>query len=335
MDDAPRLATDLLVQLRRLTGFDLVMTTRCVGEEWRVVAATESSYGVEAGDTFRWSDSICSVMARSGAPGPWTIADVDVDVAACTAPIRSRVPIASYLGLPLTSPDGELLGTLCAISPEPVTTEVDTDLLDFAADLVTWTYAHAQQSVASERAAERHLFPQADQGARLLPAASWQRLLEVELERCRWTGDTLTAGIVRVQGGGRASERADLAHEIARRLGSDDAVAMLGSNRIGVTSSGANAVNRLEAAVASLREAGTAVEVALTVVTGADRADTIVHDLDVQLVGAGAAGARAAVAHRVHHFCQACGRKGRYEVPGAGIQRCKYCSAISPAPAGA
>src|SRR5207247_1993287 len=103
--------------LQRRTGFALVMATRVIDDDWRVVAATASEYAVHAGDVFRWSDSICSRMVGSDRPGPWRVADVDADLGACSAPIRTRVPIRAYLGAPIIGAGGAVLGTLCAIDP--------------------------------------------------------------------------------------------------------------------------------------------------------------------------------------------------------------------------
>ncbi len=46
----------------------LWMVTRTAGDDWVVLRATDSPYGVGAGDVLRWSDSLCARMVRGEGP---------------------------------------------------------------------------------------------------------------------------------------------------------------------------------------------------------------------------------------------------------------------------
>ncbi len=95
----------------------LWMVTRTAGDDWIVLSSAGSTYPVSAGDVFRWSDSFCSRMVLG--EGPRVAPDSEAVPAYAQAPIGRQVPIGSYVGVPLTGPDGELFGTLCAIDPAP------------------------------------------------------------------------------------------------------------------------------------------------------------------------------------------------------------------------
>jgi diguanylate cyclase (GGDEF)-like protein/PAS domain S-box-containing protein len=64
------------------------------------------------------TDSFCAVCVQSEAP--LLIADARLDPRLCDNSLVTGPPfIRSYLGVPIRSDEGVLLGTLCAISPEP------------------------------------------------------------------------------------------------------------------------------------------------------------------------------------------------------------------------
>jgi hypothetical protein len=55
--DFPTAATSVLQFLQGRLGFDLWMVTRAVGDDWVILNAADTGYGVESGDVFTWSDS--------------------------------------------------------------------------------------------------------------------------------------------------------------------------------------------------------------------------------------------------------------------------------------
>ncbi len=66
--DFPSAATAVLRFLQGRLGFDLWMVTRALGEDWVVLNAADTGYGVESGDVFKWSDSFCSRMVAGVGP---------------------------------------------------------------------------------------------------------------------------------------------------------------------------------------------------------------------------------------------------------------------------
>lgn len=85
---------------------------------------------------------------------------------------------------------------------------------------------------------------------------------------------------------------------------------------------------RLHAVIGDLVAAGFDVDAVVEVDHGAADAVTILHHLDVALVGTAAASARAATAVLIHDCWSICGRKGRYLTPD-GTTRRYGCSAPS------
>ena len=114
--DAAALATLTFLQDELPVG--AWMVTRVSGEDWVVLRALSPSYPIADGDVFRWSDSFCSRMVRG--EGPRVAVCSDEVPAYLAAPIGGVVIIGGYVGIPLTASDGRLLGTLCAIDPQPL-----------------------------------------------------------------------------------------------------------------------------------------------------------------------------------------------------------------------
>jgi hypothetical protein len=324
--DERSLVQRVLHLLQQRTGFALVMATRVCDDDWRVVAATPNLYAVEAGDVFRWSDSICSRMVGSDRPGPWSVADVDADLGACSAPIRARVPIGSYLGAPIVGAGGEVLGTLCAIDPAVLPAGLDGGELALSAELVAWAFDRASGSAVGQRRAERALVRDGD-GVTVLDRLQWARLLDAELDRTRWSGEVLTVVLGRtVRASASRSALAEVARRLAGALGAQDAVAVLGSNRLGVVVVGA--APDLDAAPFADDHDGRRVQWIAAPMVGAASAASVTADLEVRLVGAGPATARAASHLLTYGFCAGCGRKGVHRLSDGSGQRCRYCQVV-------
>ena len=324
--DATHLVQDLLELLRARSRYGLVMLTRVVGDDWQVVAATENPYGVAAGDVFRWSDSICSRMITAAAPAQ-VIDDVAAHDVASSAPVTSRLEIASYAGAPVVGDDGSLVGTVCAIDPAAVDGGVDADLFAFAGRLGAHALALAASTEDAGRRAERALFPREGDGAVVAPGGAWPGLLVAEAARVRWTNEPLAIALVRTAGDEVARRPAvdRVVRRLAAGLGRDDVVSVLGSNRIGVLAVGRTAV-ALQAALDELA-AAEPLDTITSDVAGPDPAG-VVEQLEAELVGAPAAAARQSSRLLRYSFCDSCGRKGRYRSPAVGVTRCKYCGVV-------
>jgi len=93
------------------------MITRTIENDWIVLNAEDNYYNIKDGDVFKWTDSFCSRMVKNQGPNI-TVASQNIP-AYEKAPIGKQLNIKSYIGFPLTAPDGSLYGTLCAIDHEP------------------------------------------------------------------------------------------------------------------------------------------------------------------------------------------------------------------------
>ena len=188
-------ASVVLQLLQDRVGMDLWLLTRTEGEDWIVLHAKDRGYNVKAGDVFRWSDSFCSRMVQE--LGPRIAPDSNQVPAYAEAPIAQQVPIAAYVGVPITRPDGSLFGTLCAIDPKkqpdslrdhlPVI-EVYTRLLATILNLEFESHAETRRAEIAEAESER------DALTNLFNVRGWHRLRDAEEERCRRYGNP--AGIV-------------------------------------------------------------------------------------------------------------------------------------------
>jgi hypothetical protein len=323
------LVAELLELVQRQSGFALVMLTRVVDDDWRVLEVTSNPYAVAAGDTFPWRDSICSRMAGRAEASPWVLPDAAADPDARVAPVRGLLDITAYAGVPLHAPDGSLMGTLCAI--DPGVAAAPDDLLRFAERFGAHVLAEEATTAVAQRRAERLLLGGAPGAATVVPKASWPVLLTAEGERTLWSGERLTVSLLRVadHGGGRPLPMVQLAERLADVLRADDAVAVLGSNRVGVL-----AVDRpwqeLDAVIGTvgrqLLDEGVRLRSVTGEVSGPATPVEVCDDLEEVLVGP-AATARSASERVRYDFCPACGRKGRYRRGATDVVRCKYCGA--------
>jgi diguanylate cyclase len=173
-----------LSYLRERMGFDLWMVTRTEGDDWIVLQSEDHGYGVKGGDLFRWADSFCSRMVMGYGP---RFAPSSQDVPAyVTAPIGVQVSIGAYVGVPLTWRDGNLFGTLCAIHPTPVASELEKDLplVELLARLLSSILedelAAAEQKRRLERAEVESLI---DELTGIYNRRGWNRLMAAEEAR--------------------------------------------------------------------------------------------------------------------------------------------------------
>ncbi len=120
----------ILEYLHNHLGFNLWMITRTEGNDWIVLQAKDSGYGVKAGQVFNWADSYCSKMVLG--KGPRIAHDSKKIPLYEEAGINKVVDINAYIGQPLLNEDGSVFGTLCAIDPsvQPKSIEQYSDLLE-------------------------------------------------------------------------------------------------------------------------------------------------------------------------------------------------------------
>jgi diguanylate cyclase len=109
----------LLATLRAVVPMRLWMVGRLAGNAWTVVQADDRERRVKPGDSFPWPDTLCvRVLEHYGC---CFAEDAAANPVLADAPVRTLLKIGAYIGYPMLSRRGELLGTVCAIDPEPQT----------------------------------------------------------------------------------------------------------------------------------------------------------------------------------------------------------------------
>ncbi len=107
-------AHQMLRDLQQRVGLDAWWIARRQGDDQVVLAAVDGVYGHDVGTVRSWEDSFCRRMVDGDAPqaAPRVI-DVPAYVQARTS---NGFDAAAVLAVPITSPTGEVLGTVCALS---------------------------------------------------------------------------------------------------------------------------------------------------------------------------------------------------------------------------
>lgn len=197
LEDFTGASREVLHFLRKRTGMTLWMVTRVAGDDWTVLTVDDGGYGVAAGDVLRWSDSFCWHMVQGRGP---RIAPRSDDVPAYRdAPIGRQLPIRAYAGAPLTGPDGELFGTLCAIDKDemPADLTAEAELLDLLSAMLGRILTLELQNEAADRRAERaEVDSRADSLTGIANRRGWEVVMAAEDARCARYGDP--AGVVSI-----------------------------------------------------------------------------------------------------------------------------------------
>lgn len=89
--------------------------TRYDGGRQLYLEVRDDAYGLAAGDSHPWADSLC-VRMLAGA-GPSIAPDAMAIPAYSSAGVAEEVPIGAYVGVPLRRSDGTLFGTICGLDP--------------------------------------------------------------------------------------------------------------------------------------------------------------------------------------------------------------------------
>jgi diguanylate cyclase (GGDEF)-like protein len=273
--DFEEAASVVLRLLQENIGLGLWMVTRREGDDWIVLTAEDRTYGVGAGDVFRWSDSFCSRMVRGLGP---RIAPISAQIAAyAKAPIGRQVDIGAYVGVPLRRPDGSLFGTLCAIDPDPQPETIESHLANvetYARLLATILNAEIEMQTHERQVEMAEARAEADSLTGLHNRAAWDRLLDIEEKRCQRYGNPAGVLLIDIDGlkaindseghaaGDHILRRA--AHVLQEAVRETDIVARIGGDEFAVLApdESALAVEQLEKRLRTqLEEAGVAASV--------------------------------------------------------------------------
>mgnify|MGYP005840468145 CR=1 FL=1 len=178
-------------------GFGLWMVTRVIQDRWIVLAAEGDRFGVKPGDSFVWTDSICSRMVLD--QGPRIAKRCDDIPAYIDAPIRSRFDINAYIGVPLQTNNGRFLGTLCAIDDveHPDLEDSELPLVELLGGLLAGYIKNEIENNELERRKERFRFETMTDALTHLPnRRAWQETIRKEQQRSKRLGDTTFISII-------------------------------------------------------------------------------------------------------------------------------------------
>jgi diguanylate cyclase (GGDEF)-like protein len=244
-DDFETTAQAVLAYLHERLGFALWMMTRTEGEDWVVLQAEDHGYDVEAGQVFRWTDSLCSRMVLGQGP---RIAPSTHDVPAyAAAPIGQAMTIGAYIGVPVFRSDGSLFGTLCAIDPQPCDASIrdEQPLVELLAQLLGTLLARELEQVdQARRLARAQTEADTDALTGLLNRRAWERQVAAEEVRARRYGTPVGILIIDVDGLKAINDTrghavgdaviADAAKCLTQTTRTRDVVARLGGDEFGV-----------------------------------------------------------------------------------------------------
>lgn len=177
---------EMLNTLRQRLGFDLWMVTRTEGNDWIIQQVCNSgSYVVAEGSIFRWTDSFCSQMVLGH--GPHIAPNAKAVEVYANAPIGTQLTIGAYAGVPLTSKVGDMLGTLCAIHPDPLPDSIQDDLpliISISKLLSATIDAQMDAHAASRRAEKIEAESLRDDLTGIYNRRAWNKFLACEEQRC-------------------------------------------------------------------------------------------------------------------------------------------------------
>jgi diguanylate cyclase len=168
-----------------------------------VVAAAGPWAGQAApGVVLSWAESLCLRMVASDAPA----CEPDVQRSAVYGPVAvgSRAHIRAYLGVPLRTAEGQVFGTLCAVSGKPRPARAMSDALGAAQVLgKLLSTIRASEQLAADRsreAVQAHALAARDQLTGLRNRRGWQDAVAAEQERCHRYGSAASVVILDLDG---------------------------------------------------------------------------------------------------------------------------------------
>jgi diguanylate cyclase len=179
-------AADLLAMLRERVGLRLWIVSRAKGDEWLAAVVVGQAYGIRAGRIFKWTDTLCSRMVTERVPR--FAADVTQIAAYASAPFANEFRVGCYVGVPLSGPDGRLLGTLCAFDPaaQPAFTPADVAMVERCVRILSRVmHADARAAKQSKRLERTEAVAFCDGLTGLYNRRGWDQLLKAEESRCR------------------------------------------------------------------------------------------------------------------------------------------------------
>lgn len=231
----------LLACLRSIVPMRLWMVGRLAGNSWTVIQADDLQKRVHPGDAFPWPDTLCvRVLEHYGC---CFAEDAAANPILAAAPVRASMQIGAYIGYPMLSWRGELLGTVCAVDPEPQPrfSLQQRQAVETISRTISTLVAHSFKLEEGRRTEHGMKAPaNIDHLTGLPNLAAWQNLLEEEEIAMRLDDDDALVVVVDIALPDGAGEIGSLdwdkalishAHLLKSHIRGDDALARTRLNR--------------------------------------------------------------------------------------------------------
>jgi diguanylate cyclase (GGDEF)-like protein len=153
-----------------------------------------NAYGVKAGDSMVYAETMCSRMVAGEAPN--IAPDVELEPSLRDVPVRSMVPVNTYVSFPLQRADGGLFGTLCGWDPiasSPSLRDQQPMLELLSRQLSTILQFDLDREAAWRLAVQHEASAMTDALTGLGNRRAFDLFCEREESRCRDLGHRLTA----------------------------------------------------------------------------------------------------------------------------------------------
>jgi len=153
-----------------------------------------NQYGVKAGDSMLYAETMCARMVAGDAPN--INPDVDAVPALRDVPVRRTVPVNTYVSFPLQRSDGGLFGTLCGWDPmvhSPLLLDQQPLLELLSRQLSTILQFDLDREAAWRLAVQHEASAMTDALTGLGNRRAFDLVCEREEARCRDLGHRLTA----------------------------------------------------------------------------------------------------------------------------------------------
>ena len=235
----------LLSCLRSVVPMRLWMVGRLAGNAWTVVQADDLQNKVKPGDSFPWPDTLCiRVLEHYGC---CFAEDAAANPILAAAPVRTAMRVGAYIGYPMLSWRGELLGTVCAVDPEPQPrfSPQQRQLVETISRTISTLVAHSFKLDEGHRTDQVVKAPvNVDHLTGLPNLAGWQGLLDEEELAMKMEGDDALVAVVDIalpdisiaDAGSLDWDNALIRHGhlLKSHVRGRDAVARIGLNRFGL-----------------------------------------------------------------------------------------------------
>ena len=235
----------LLACLRSMVPMRLWMVGRLSGNAWTVIQADDREERVKAGDCFPWPDTLCARVLEHY--GCCYAEDAAANPVLADAPVRASMAIGAYIGYPMLSWRGELLGTVCAIDPEPQQAFTAQQRLIVAtiSRTISTLVAHSFKLDESRRIEQRVKAPASIDHLTGLPnLLGWQNIIDEEEMALREEDEDALVAVVEIAEPDSVASAAGSidwdntlvrhAHALKTHVRGRDVVAKLGPTRFGV-----------------------------------------------------------------------------------------------------